>query len=324
MSSPWIIGGALFLLAWLPVRLYDLFSGRRILLDLRDKARMGLRDVAAWDRRAQANPRRSDLVICLTTLPSRLPEIEATLKSLLYQSTAPARIRLHLPRLSRRERVGYQVPDWILALKSIEVVACEEDHGPATKFIPALQDLPADQRILVLDDDKLYPPDLVAHFDALSSEHPKTAMGSSGWCVPDDLRDRQVTAWGTLRGLPPGRRKATHVRAPEAVDIIQGHSAFLIRPAFFDVEQFVASYADGPKEAFYNDDIWMSGHCKVPKVVFPARRFCFVSWRRVGLYDRTSLGRRDAGINSQIETNTLLIRHLRDRWMNFQRPGNTT
>ena len=174
MTNAWIIGGALLVLAWGAVRLYDLFSGRRLILDLRDKARMGLRDVATWDRHAQANPQRSDLVICLTTLPSRLPEIEATLKSLLYQSRAPARIRLHLPRVSRREGVGYRVPDWILGLKSVEVVACEKDHGPATKFIPALEVLPADQRILVVDDDKLYPPDLVAHFDALSREHPET------------------------------------------------------------------------------------------------------------------------------------------------------
>lgn len=316
MNPAWILTLSFILFVWGGVRIYDLLSGRRLLLDLRDKARMGLRDIAAWDRHWQDNPQRCDVVVSMTTLPSRLPEIEASLKSLLYQSCAPARIRLHLPRVSRREKVGYTVPSWLHALKSVEIVECEKDHGPATKLIPALQDLPPDQRILVVDDDKLYPPDLVAHFDALSNSHPEIAIGSSGWCAPDDLTDRKVTVWGTLRGVAPGRIKATHVGSPQPVDILQGHSGFLVRPRFFDVAELLASYTEGPDLAFYADDIWLSGHSRVPKMVFPARRFCFVSWKRVGLYDRTSLGRRDAGTASQIQTNTSLIRYLRERWMN--------
>ncbi len=315
LSSGVIAAALILLFAWLAVRIYDRLSGRRFLLDLRDKARMALRDVAAWDRFWADNPSRSSIVICLTTLPSRLPEIEGTLKSLLYQSRAPASIRLHLPRISLREQVPYEVPDWLRALSAVELIDCEKDYGPATKFIPALLECPPDQPLLIVDDDKLYPPDLVAHFDALATEHPETALGSSGWNVPADLKDRKVTLWGTLRGEAPGRRKSTHLRSSESVDILQGHSGFLIRPHFFKMRDFLASYASGPEEAFYADDIWMSGQCQAAKRVFPARRFCFVSWRRVGLYDRTSLERRDSAADVQVRTNTVLIRHLRDRWM---------
>ena len=318
MSWAWAMGTTLAGLAALAIWIYDRVSGRRLLLDLRDKARMGLRDIGAWDRYWQANPRRSDTVICLTTLPSRLPEIEASLKSLLYQSVAPARIRLHLPKTSKREGVPYDPPPWLRELSSVEIVECERDYGPATKFVPALLDLSPQQKILVVDDDKLYPPDLVAHFDALAREHPEIALGSSGWCVPADLQDRKVTLRGTLRGEAPGRRKATQLGTPERVDVLQGHSGFLVRPGFFDMTEFLASYETGPEEAFFNDDIWLSGHCRVPKMIFPARRFCFVSWKRVSLYDRTSLERRDSAADIQVRTNTLLIRHLRDRWLAFQ------
>ena len=317
MSLVGIAAGAVLAFAWISIKTYDRLSGRNFLLDLRDKARMGLRNVDAWDHFWANNPRRSEIVICLTTLPSRLPEIEGTLKSLLYQSYAPAAIRLHLPKVSRREGVAYEVPDWLRALSSVELVECDKDYGPATKFIPALLECPPAQPLLIVDDDKLYPPDLVAHFDALATEHPETALGSSGWNVPEDLQDRKVTLLGTLRGEAPGRRKSTQLRSAEPIDILQGHSGYLLRPRFFDMQDFLASYTDGPEEAFFNDDIWMSGHCRVPKMIFPNRRFCFVSWRRVRLYDRTSLERRESDADVQVRTNTVLIRHLSDRWLAF-------
>ena len=70
-------------------------------------------------------------------------------------------------------------------------------------------------------------------------------------------------------------------------------------------------------ETFFADDIWMSGHCQASNMIFPNRHFYFVSWRRVELYDRTSLERRDSSAGVQTRTNTVLIRHLSDRWLAF-------
>ena len=79
-------------------------------------------------------------------------------------------------------------------------------------------DEPPDRKLLIVDDDKLYPPDMVERFHLWAEAYPDTAIGSSGWVVPADLTDRPVTAWRTLRGAPPARLKATRVSTPIAVD----------------------------------------------------------------------------------------------------------
>ena len=49
--------------------------------------------------------------------------------------------------------------------------------------------------------------------------------------------------------------------------------------------------------------------------MWPARRFCFVSWKRVGLYDATSLETRASSGDADDHPNNVSIRYLRDRWM---------
>ena len=124
---------------------YDRRSGRRLWLDLRDKLRMRMRSVQRGDDRNSANPHRSDIIVCLTTLPSRMARIDGTLKSLLFQTKAPRSIRIHLPSISKREGTPYDVPQWLRDLKAVEIIECGDDYGPATKLVPALLDLPADQ-----------------------------------------------------------------------------------------------------------------------------------------------------------------------------------
>lgn len=294
---------------------YNRLSGRNLIQDCWDKLRLTTRSVDVWDAHWAANRTRSDIVICLTTLPSRINKIDATLKSLLYQTRAPARIRLHVPDKSRREGVAYEVPAWLEGLESVEVVRCSEDWGPATKLIPALKETPADQRLLVVVDDKLYAPDLVESMHQRSAEQPDVAFGSSGWVVPNDFMHRKVTSLGNLRGEPPSGRKATAVRAPTQVDILQGYSGYLVRPSFFDLDALLDGYDSAPPEAFFVDDVWISGYCRVPKWVMPARRFCFVSWLRASLHDRTSLGQREAETDPEQPPNTIIIRHPHDRWL---------
>ena len=305
---------ALLVTGGVAIRIYDLLSGRNLILDMRDKARLGRRSIEEWQTHWEKNNDRSDIVICLTTIPSRLPHIDATLKSLLYQTRAPLKIRLHLPRMSRREKTLYDPPSWLRSLKAVEIVPCD-DYGPATKLIPALYDEAPDTKLLVVDDDKLYPPNLVAHFETAAKTFPDSALGSSGWIVPADLTDRTVTLWRNWRGVPPARLKATRVRRPEPVDIIQGHSGYLVRPRFFEPDRLIAGYADAPPAAFFVDDVWISAYCRPTKYIVPASRFCFVSYRRNRLYDWTSLGRiNDSTGNPEENKNTIMIRYLSHRW----------
>lgn len=294
--------------------LYTRLSGRKLVRDCWDKLRLAARPLDAWDAHWAAETDRSDIIVCMTTLPSRLELIDATLKSLLHQRRAPAKIRLHVPQKSRREGVTYEVPERLTKLASLEIVHCEEDWGPATKLVPALNDCEPQQRLLVVDDDKLYAPDLVESMERASDERPDIAIGNSGWSVPPDLQHRPVTMWSNLRGKPPARLKSTLVREPRRVDILQGYSGYLVRPAFFDLEELLEGYEGAPPEAFFVDDIWISGHCDAERWVLPTGRFCFVSWLRLRLHDRTSLGQRDAETAPERHPNTVVAQHLHDRW----------
>ena len=295
------------------IKLQDFLRARRLLRTLLDEFRLSRAGLAALDRFWAENPNRSDCVVTLTTIPSRLPHIATTLKSLMRQSRAPARIVLNLPHHSKRENVAYDVPGFLQGLKSVVVHRCE-DMGPATKVIPTLMREAPAQKIIVVDDDRIYPPNLVADLEDAADRDEHSAFGMSGWVVPADLTDRPTTIWANLKMLPPAPVRARRLRAPLAVDILQGLSGYLVRPAFFDLAR-LGDYADAPDAAFYVDDVWISGHCNAPRFVIPARRYNYQPKFRGGFYKRTSLGliNRGPGGNAQ-RHNTIMLRHLAGRW----------
>ena len=137
------MGGALGLAVY---GLFCRLEGRQPVREIRYElmlARHDLRDLDA----AAASRQRSDLIVGLTTIPSRLPFVSPTLKSLLLQNVPPAKILLHLPEHSRREQVEYSVPEELQDLDVITIVRCP-DWGPATKILPALLDSDPDQRVV--------------------------------------------------------------------------------------------------------------------------------------------------------------------------------
>lgn len=301
------------LLVAIAVKLHDFFEGETLVEDLLDEFRMSRTELAALDRFWAENPNRSEAIVTLTTIPSRLPHIATTLKSLMRQSRAPARIVLNLPQHSKRENAGYTVPSFLLGLKSVAVHRCE-DLGPATKLIPTLMREPPTQKIIVVDDDRIYPVNLVADLDDAADRDELSAFGMSGWVVPADLTDRPTTIWANLKMLPPAPVRARRLRAPLAVDVLQGLSGYLVRPAFFDLER-LADYSGAPGAAFYVDDVWISGHCKAQRFVIPARRYNYQPKFKSAFYKRTSLGliNRGPGDNTQ-RHNTVILRHLAGSW----------
>ena len=47
-------------------------------------------------------------------------------------------------------------------------------------------------------------------------------------------------------------------KKPNLIHVVYGTGGVLYRPSFFDEEVF--KYEKGPSEAFYVDDVWISGH----------------------------------------------------------------
>lgn len=300
----------------------DFLDGRNLLLEIYDRLRLRSRTLEEWDRRARLSKAQSNVVICLTSIPQRLPFLEGPLKSLLAQTNPAGRIRIHLPTTSMEAGGSVSVPAFLNELNSVEIVPCN-DTGPSTKLLPALSDCNPDQKLLIVDDDMIYPPNLVESLERLSDENPDLAIASSGWIVPDDFVCRFITLRSNLLREPPMPHKATRVREAVEVDILQGYSGYLVKPRFFDLDE-ITDYTDAPEAARYVDDVWISAHCRARKFVFPQSRFCFHPWKKQRLYRATSLRRFNrGGGDPEKRNNTLLARHFGDRWL-LQREGGTS
>jgi hypothetical protein len=295
------------------VAAHDFLHGQRLIPDLWEEWRIARADLAALDRANLARADRSDIIVSLTTIPSRLLHIDDTLKSLLRQTRPPAEIRLYVPTFSARENRAYEIPERLRRLACVTIHTCS-DLGPATKFIPALTSLPPDQPVLAVDDDRIYPPNLVADLEAAARARPDAAYGFSGWIAPRDLIDKPTTVIANLLERPPVPIYAQRQRRPRPVDVLQGTGGYLIRPGFFALDRLV-DYSAAPAAARSVDDVWMSAHCKVDKFVIPARRSNFQARRRMAIYKRTSLGRVNRGKRNEERKNSIMLRYFADRWM---------
>lgn len=104
------------------------------------------------------------VVAVVSSTPHSLPHAHRAFRSILSQTRPPDQIRWHLPLFSVRFRVEYPaVPPWFEEFRgAIQIVRCE-DFGPATKTIPLAGTcaLSAHDRVLVFDDDTVYPPGAV-------------------------------------------------------------------------------------------------------------------------------------------------------------------
>ncbi|MGY8779203.1 MAG: hypothetical protein ACKVIN_13930 [Longimicrobiales bacterium] len=213
-------------------------EGRQPIRELMYELRLRRTDLSEIDARA-ANTSRTDVLVGLTTIPSRLPYLVPTLKSLLLQEELPRRVLLHLPALSRREGVAYKVPPELEGLQVVSIVRCE-DWGPATKILPALLTSDPDQRVVSVDDDRVYRPTFLGDLISASDRNPDAAVGCCGLRAPLDRVDRRPGLIGrTLAGLRFGRGvslRGSRLRGALPVDVLHGYGGLLVRPRYFDLD----------------------------------------------------------------------------------------
>jgi hypothetical protein len=310
LAPPLLLGAA--------VKTYNFFEGERLLHDLWYEFHLAHADLAALDRACAAAPQRSDIIISLTTIPSRIGFLADTLKSLMAQTRPPAAIRINLPAFSRRENRPYDVPPWLSALASVRLASCE-DYGPATKLLPTLAACAPGQPILVVDDDRIYAPQMIATLEAAAAAHPGAAIGLGGWIAPADLTDRPTTILSNLLQQPPAPIRSARIRKPVAVDILQGVAGYLVRPEFFDLAA-ITDYSAAPPAARLVDDVWISAHCRAPKLVVPCKPN-FPPKRRLAQYKRSSLGWLNRGDGKpENRNNSIMLRHFADSWTVGGRP----
>ncbi|MBY6153972.1 glycosyltransferase family 2 protein [Vannielia litorea] len=228
----------------------------------------------------------ADLIISLTTIPSRFAEVGETLETLLWQTAQPAEVRLYIPHRYRRfADYDGSLPD---VPKGIRILRPEEDLGPATKVLFAAEELRGEEDVQILfgDDDRLYDRRWAAKLSRFQSARPDQVVALSGREIDRDLRIappadrvagprferragwqktfdwgyigesivRQVKS-GSFRRAPVAER-ASHRWVGRAgyADILQGWGGVIVRPQFFGPEAM-----ELPKVAYPVDDVWLSG-----------------------------------------------------------------
>jgi hypothetical protein len=173
------------------------------------------------------------VVAALTTLPSRIGSIDTTLGSLIGQTRPPDRILLSLPRTSRREGTGYDVPAFLARDselgRSVEIVHTEHDFGPGTKLLGCLPAVVEPSILVLVDDDVRYAPSFLEDLVNCQGARPDVA------CSYYTYRTRGLT-------------------------IGQGCDGFAMwSPATIGLREWVAPHLEDPA-IFHHDDVWISFH----------------------------------------------------------------
>ncbi|MEJ5079713.1 MULTISPECIES: glycosyltransferase family 2 protein [unclassified Ochrobactrum] len=205
-------------------------------------------------------------IATLSSIPSRFNLLQPTLKSLLRQSLKFSEVRLYIPTSYRR------FPDWDGKLpevpEGVTIHRCEKDYGPATKVLPAAQDLKGqDVDILFCDDDKIYDRGWHHRFKTEASLKPNTCIIEVGETFPDISdscrpKDRLPRSRWKNKDLNYRMKRILslfltkpNLTSSGYADQISGFAGVLVRPEWFD-----DLFYEIPDVMWTVDDPWISGH----------------------------------------------------------------
>jgi hypothetical protein len=150
------------------------------------------------------NNREHDIVVSLTSYDKRIFEVHLCIESLLQQSLRPDRIVLWL---STNNFPDQQLPELLRRQqrRGLDIVFQKGDLGPYKKFVYALERFPH-SLLITVDDDILYPPDMVEQLYVAYLRDPATIHCHRGhrMQVRGDGHPRPYHTWsgGDARSAP--------------------------------------------------------------------------------------------------------------------------
>jgi len=127
----------------------------------------------------------SDIVVTLTTIPSRLSfdgneGIKLCIQSLVQQNFNNYQIHLNVPHVHKMTGEVYVIPDWLLNTPQIKIFRTE-DFGAATKLLPTVERIQDPETIIiVVDDDLVYHSDMVLSHVENQTIWPEAVVGYDG------------------------------------------------------------------------------------------------------------------------------------------------
>src|SRR5204862_5333790 len=136
------------------------------------------------------------VIVSMSTVPDRINNLRPTIRSLLRQTRPPDEIVLAIPEFSVREQRPYLVPEYISRLPRVRILHCGKDWGPATKFIPVVQEERTAARgntlIMVVDDDRIYPRTALESYLYYNGQLPNAALCFRGAAMPRSMDWRKA------------------------------------------------------------------------------------------------------------------------------------
>ena len=208
----------------------------------------------------------SEIIISLTTIPSRARHLSRLLDNMADQTVLPSRIELNVPTEYHRRNLGKL--DRSLIPEDIDVYDCT-DYGPATKILPTLKRYAGkDVQIIYCDDDRIYNKNWIRNLVTAAECNPASAICDECMSIRT-VASRYYLSYKNLRYKIKQLRKALLLRRyrphpikkNNAADIAQGFGGVLVKPYFFN--DMVFSVPD----AFWSvDDIWLSGNMTLNEI----------------------------------------------------------
>ena len=126
-----------------------------------------------WNRR-----NRIRIVVSMTTIPSRLDNLDKVLASIIENQTVkPDVVYLNVPHVFGRTGEVYNLSKMTYSDPILKILRCD-DYGPVTKLLPALEAEHGNERTVIIyaDDDNIAPPDFIEQYVAQSRKRPGHVM----------------------------------------------------------------------------------------------------------------------------------------------------
>lgn len=202
------------------------------------------------------------VVATLSTLPGRYDKLVHTLKSLHAQSHPLDAIYLTVPTYVQRLNITY--PPLPSAITSqCTVITINHDYGPITKLLGALlSESDPDTFIVSVDDDIIYPMDMVSKLIANQAYHPGSVTSVGGYNFNGSFCHLTLYQnkfprinWFTFPHIPvTGRR----------IEQVYGFSGVLYQRSHFTDYEHMLEKAESHRDLFLNDDVvisaWLARH----------------------------------------------------------------
>ncbi len=228
------------------------------------------------------------VIVTLTTIPSRLKNINEVIISLLKQTIKADEIVLSLPLKSLREpNIVYELSHEqkiFFDTNNITILRPINDYGPATKLLGVLErelerGTNTEPLIITVDDDKKYDKNTVKVLLEGWKRHPDSVVARKGGIITfGEINEKMKKILPAIKNQKKSKDllkynekffAGCHVDKDTCIDIVFGTGGVVYRPSFFckNIFNIINNNNLFPRKMFlFIDDIYLSAFLSLKKI----------------------------------------------------------